>query len=133
MRNKTLFAWKKLCGFLAGMTLLAGCNDLPLSLAIVPPENQNPAPSARPSASAAPSATPVASTRPRPVPSESPPAGPLCQQRLQCIVENTSDNALRKTTQESINLLFTLAEPEFSQICEAKALELVKRAPECAK
>lgn len=65
------------------------------------------------------------------IPSESPDTNPPCYQTLQCIIENTGDNALRKETQVVINQLFQLDEPEYTTTCQAKAEELVARVPQC--
>ena len=69
---------------------------------------------------------------PSSIPSEAPDSGePACFQRLQCIVDNTGDNVLRRETQESINQLFLLEEPDYTQFCQAKAEEFLIRVPQC--
>lgn len=76
--------------------------------------------------------TPVG--RPTPVPSDSSvEEDPICQQTLQCIVDTTGNNALRKQAQEVITQLFLLSEPNKTRICESKAEELVESLPTCDK
>lgn len=69
---------------------------------------------------------------PNAIPSEAPDTGETpCFQALQCIIENTGNNVLRKETQESVNQLFLLEEPEYTEFCQAKAKELTVRVPQC--
>jgi hypothetical protein len=56
---------------------------------------------------------------------------PPCFVALQCIVDSTQDNALRKETQEVINQLIQTTEPRFSQTCLSRAQELVLKQPSC--
>ncbi|PKL79827.1 MAG: hypothetical protein CVV27_01220 [Candidatus Melainabacteria bacterium HGW-Melainabacteria-1] len=77
--------------------------------------------------------TPLGASPSTVIPSESPDQDPLCLQTLQCIVDNTSNNGLRKQTQEVISELFLVAEPDYSRICLSRADELVERVPECQK
>ena len=95
--------FNRLClTFLTGM-ILAACDT---------PQTPVGRPSIKPSASA--SASPVVSDE------------PLCMQTLQCVVDSTINNSLRKETQEVINQLFKTAEPKYTQLCKSKADELAK-------
>lgn len=81
-----------------------------------------------PLGSSGPSASPTA------IPSESPDNGdPPCMQALQCIIDNTNNNALRRQTQEVVNQLLLTSEPDFTRICLSNASDLVERVPECVK
>lgn len=77
---------------------------------------------------------PVGAGLPSAIPSEAPASDePPCFQQLQCIIDNTTDNALRKTTQEAINDLFLLDEPQYTDFCQNKAQELAIREPSCER
>lgn len=67
-----------------------------------------------------------------PVPSVLP-QGPACYQELECIVETTRDNTLRRDAQEVINTLILAEQPEYNRICQAKADELTVQLPQCKK
>ncbi len=72
--------------------------------------------------------------RPSAIPSESPDNGdPPCLQTLQCIIDETTNNSLRKDTQDIINQLFVTGEPEYTRLCEGQAQELSTRLPQCRK
>lgn len=72
--------------------------------------------------------------QPSVAPSESPNSDePPCYQQLQCIIENTTDNALRRSAQEVITDLFQLEEPQYTELCQAKAEELVGRVSVCER
>lgn len=58
---------------------------------------------------------------------------PPCFVALQCIVDNTSDNALRKEAQEVINQLIQTTEPRFTQICLTRSTELLPKQPSCQR
>ncbi|MBT9547070.1 MAG: hypothetical protein IV090_16890 [Candidatus Sericytochromatia bacterium] len=58
---------------------------------------------------------------------------PPCFVALQCIVDNTSDNALRKEAQEIINQLIQTTEPRFTQICLTRSTELLPKQPSCQR
>lgn len=77
---------------------------------------------------------PLGSINPNPIPSEAPANDePPCLQTLQCIVDNTNNNGLRKQTQEIINQLFVTAEPDYTRLCQSRSSEFVERVPECQK
>ena len=59
--------------------------------------------------------------------------GPACYQELECIVETTRDNTLRKETQEVINTLLLTDQPEYNRICQARADVLTESLPQCKK
>lgn len=105
-------------------------------------------PSASPQASASPKASPSvlgsplnpgSSASPSPSPSVKPSAGlipsgdqPVCVQTLQCIVSASStSNSLRRQTQDVLDQLFSLAEPDYTQVCQTRSQELVAQAPVC--
>ena len=54
-----------------------------------------------------------------------------CFRALQCIVDTTSDNALRKEAQIAINTLMQSTEPTFSRMCQERARELLVAEPVC--
>jgi hypothetical protein len=54
-----------------------------------------------------------------------------CFRSLQCIVDTTPDNALRKEVQTIINTLMQTPEPAFSRICQARAREWLVSEPVC--
>ncbi|MGV3526353.1 MAG: hypothetical protein ACO1RX_19190 [Candidatus Sericytochromatia bacterium] len=58
---------------------------------------------------------------------------PVCLQTLQCIVDTTNSNSLRRDAQEVITDLFLLGEPDYTRICVSKAEELAERVPSCAR
>ncbi|PIQ22997.1 hypothetical protein COW36_01800 [bacterium (Candidatus Blackallbacteria) CG17_big_fil_post_rev_8_21_14_2_50_48_46] len=69
-----------------------------------------------------------------PAASASPDAGdPPCFVALQCIVDTTKDNALRKESQEVINQLIQTADPQFTKICLSRSQELLVKEPSCQK
>jgi len=77
---------------------------------------------------------PLQPNQPSATPSERPDSGdPLCFQTLQCIVDNTSDNVLRRQAQEVVNQLFLVAEPDYTRICESRSVELVVSIPSCQR
>lgn len=59
--------------------------------------------------------------------------GPVCYQEIECVIETTRDNTLRKEAQESINTLLLSEEPEYSRVCEAKATEFTENLMQCRK
>lgn len=61
------------------------------------------------------------------------PQGPACYQELECIVDTTRDNTLRRDAQEVINTLILAEQPEYNRICQAKADELTVQLPQCKK
>lgn len=68
------------------------------------------------------------------VPSASPdvmPGGPACYQELECVVDTTRDNTLRRNAQEAINTLILSEQPDYNRICQAKAEELTAALPQC--
>ena len=76
----------------------------------------------------------LGSKSPFPIASEAPASDdPPCLQTLQCIIDNTTNNTLRKQTQEVVNTLFTTAEPDYTRICQTRSAELAERVPECQK
>jgi hypothetical protein len=56
-----------------------------------------------------------------------------CEEVLQCAVDNTNDNAVRRDAQAALNELALSREPQFTQICEREAAAILLRAPECRK
>lgn len=87
-------------------------------------------PSTQPSASSP--GKPINGASPTPKPSASNVAsGPVCLQQLQCIADKTASNALRKETQEVIDELFSLGDPDYTRVCTSRSTELVEQAPEC--
>lgn len=75
--------------------------------------------------------TPTAAIQPSAKPSED--ADPPCFVNLQCIVDTTDDNALRKEAQEIIQNLMQTTEPQFSKICLSRSQELLLKEPRCVK
>lgn len=74
------------------------------------------------------------SPQPSAIPSENPNTfEPLCFQALQCIVDNANDNALRRQAQEVVNQLFMTAEPQYTQVCESRATEMLLQVPQCQR
>lgn len=59
--------------------------------------------------------------------------GPICYQELECIVDTTRDNTLRKETQEVINTLLLTDQPDYDRICQVKAASLTESLPQCRK
>lgn len=76
---------------------------------------------------------PQSPTSPRPSSKPTEDADPPCFVALQCIVDSTGDNALRKEAQEIINQLIQTTEPRFSQICQNRSEELLPKQPSCQK
>ncbi|MGE3725094.1 MAG: hypothetical protein AB7I41_06060 [Candidatus Sericytochromatia bacterium] len=74
---------------------------------------------------------PQAPTSPRASAKPSEDTDPPCFVALQCIVDSTGDNALRKEAQEIINQLIQTTEPRFSQICLTRSAELLPKQPSC--
>lgn len=56
-----------------------------------------------------------------------------CLQTLQCIVDTTNSNSLRRDAQEVITDLFLLGEPDYTRVCVSKAEELAERVPSCVR
>lgn len=75
--------------------------------------------------------TPTAATQPSSQPSEY--TDPPCFVDLQCIVDTTEDNALRKEAQEIIQTLMQTREPQFSRICLSRSQELLRKEPRCSQ
>lgn len=59
--------------------------------------------------------------------------GPICYQEIECVIETTRDNTLRKEAQETINALLLSDQPEYTRICQAKADELTENLMQCRK
>lgn len=76
-------------------------------------------------------AVPQSPTSPRPTSKPAEDTDPPCFVALQCIVDSTNDNALRKEAQEVINQLIQTTEPRFSQICLNRSAELIPKQPSC--
>lgn len=58
---------------------------------------------------------------------------PICYQEIECVVDTTRDNTLRKEAQVVINTLLLSDQPEYDRLCEAKADELTENLPQCKK
>lgn len=59
--------------------------------------------------------------------------GPICYQELECIVDTTRDNTLRRDAQEVINTLILTDQPEYNRICKAEADSLTESLPQCKR
>ncbi len=56
---------------------------------------------------------------------------PACYQEIECIIEITDNNTLRREAQEVINTLILSEQPTYDRVCEAKSREFTEIIPQC--